>query len=191
MRKYNPWRFDPPRAAPYAQGQVFLLFLRRASEDQAAPWRILGIGGEGEMPIDDEYVYFHGRFVQSLERRLYVVHGAEREIQRFQTDLFDAAVRGYSRCFAWTAGAESERPDPRGEWIARCATTPTTEAIPAKPWKWTVPSGALGSRRDGYQTARRLCRAVGSCSDRGVHVGGGRFAGRRSGFAGGAGDHVG
>jgi hypothetical protein len=111
MAKFVPSKFDPPRAAPYAEGQRFVLFLT-GQAGQPHRWRVRGLGGEGEMPVEDGYVYFHGRIVQGLERRRYRVHGVERDIQRFAIEPFIAAVRGYARCFTWEQ-------DERRRWHSR------------------------------------------------------------------------
>lgn len=110
MAEFVPSKFDPPRAAPYARGQRFVLFLTRES-GAAESWRVRGLGGEGEMPVEDGYVYFHGRVVQGLPKGTYRVHGAERDIQRFDLDAFGDAVRGYTACFAW-------KQDERRRWEA-------------------------------------------------------------------------
>lgn len=111
--QYVPRRFECPRAAPYESGQAFMLFLTQDPEAQDEQrWRILGIVGEGEMPLENGFVYFHGRFVEGLERDKYVVHGAERVIQRYQADAFEAAVRNYRHCFVWETDPTGERPEP-------------------------------------------------------------------------------
>jgi hypothetical protein len=112
--KFVPTRFDCPRAMPYAIEQSFVLFLVKEHTDRSSKrWKVWGIGGEGEMPLENDYVYFHGRFVEGLERRKYIVQGAERMIQRYQATAFIGAVRDYRTCFAWQAGAGKSRPQPR------------------------------------------------------------------------------
>jgi hypothetical protein len=107
--QFTPNRFEgAPRTAPYKTGQTFLLFL---IHDEKHPtegaWRILGIGGEGEMPVEDGFVYFHGRNVEGLPFGSYTVHGAVRKIQRFDAQKFFDAVKGYRLCFAWKPDKEN------------------------------------------------------------------------------------
>lgn len=111
MAKFVPSKFDPPRAAPYAAGQRFVVFLTRP-DGQADRWRVRGLGGEGEMPLEDRYVYFHGRVVQGLEQARYRVQGIDRDIQRFPIEPFSAAVGAYARCFKWEQ-------DDRRRWHSR------------------------------------------------------------------------
>lgn len=111
--QFIPSRFEgAPRPAPYKAGQSFLLFLvkdeKRRPQDA---WKILGIGGEGEMPIEDGFVYFHARNVEGLSFGTYSVHGTERRIQRFDAQTFLDAVKGYRSCFAWEPG-EGKLPQP-------------------------------------------------------------------------------
>lgn len=111
--KFIPNRFEgAPRPGPYKPGQSFLWFLIKDPKDQLQNrWKILGIGGEGEMPLQDGFVYFHGRNVAGIPFGSYRVHEVERNIQRYEAaQLFDA-VKGYRSCFVWKAG-KTERPEP-------------------------------------------------------------------------------
>ena len=118
MAKFVPSKFDSPRAAPYTEGQQFVLFLTRP-DAQVDRWRVRGLGGEGELPLENGYVYFHGRVVQGLERAEYRVHGVDRNIQRFPVEPVSAAVRAYARCFAWEQ-------DDRRRWHSRQICNETT-----------------------------------------------------------------
>lgn len=112
VTQFVPSRFDGPRAAPYATGQRFLLFLETQPEG-AEHWKIMGLGGEGEMPLEDGYVYFHGRRLEDLALGEFRVHGTHRRIQRVSVEDFRDAVRGYLRCFRWhPAGGDRVRPEP-------------------------------------------------------------------------------
>lgn len=114
VKQYIPRRFECPREAAYATGQHFMLFLvPNDDENTRQVWLILGINGEGEMPIEDGFVYFHGRFVEGLERHEYLVHGSQRLIQRFSVELFKAAVHDYPLCFQWQTNSEDNRLEPR------------------------------------------------------------------------------
>ncbi len=111
--KFVPTPFDSPRAAPYRRGQQFMLLLFKDTTDQdRTRWRIYGIGGEGEMPIDSNYVYFQGRFIEGLKRESYLVHGVTRKIQRYTAEVFAEAVRDYKKCFKWHLPPGERRPIP-------------------------------------------------------------------------------
>lgn len=112
VRPYIPSRFEgTPRPAPYRQGQSFLLFLVEEESHPQGPWKILGSGGEGEMPVEEGFVYFHGRNVEGLPFGRYRVHEADRNIQRFDARAFVDAVERYRECFEWKPGS-SERSRP-------------------------------------------------------------------------------
>ena len=115
--QYVPSRFEgAPRPAPYQTGQTFLWFLVK---DQKQPrpdqWRIMGAGGEGEMPIQDDFVYFPGRHVEGLATETRRVQGAQRNIQRYDAQEFLEAVKKYRACFTWKS-ANAARPKP----VATC-----------------------------------------------------------------------
>jgi hypothetical protein len=116
VNQYIPSRFEgAPRSAPYRSGQSFLLFLVADTKQGGMAWTILGAGGEGEMPLEDAFVYFHGRTVNGLPFASYRVHGAERKIQRVDAKTFYDAISGYRVCFRWKPGS-SERTQP----VRRC-----------------------------------------------------------------------
>jgi hypothetical protein len=88
------------------------LFLFRDGQTEAQnAWRILGAGGEGEMPVQDSFVYFHGRHVEGLPSGAHRVHGTERNIQRYDAQVFFDAVKRYRDCFEWKPG-KGEMPEP-------------------------------------------------------------------------------
>lgn len=112
ITKFIPDRFEgKPRAAPYKEGQSFLLFLTKDEKRPQEPWTILGVAGEGEMPYQDGFVYFPGRNVEGIPFQSYRVHEAERNIQRVEAPLFIDAIKRYRSCFAWKPG-KSERLEP-------------------------------------------------------------------------------
>lgn len=86
-----------PRWAPHARGQSMVLFL----EAGAPRWRIPGRIGEGQIPLDDEHAYFHGRFVEGLPQDHYEVDGRTAFLQRFDRQATLDALACYRRCFAW------------------------------------------------------------------------------------------
>lgn len=104
--QFIPDRFEgAPRPAPYRTGQAFLLFLIKDEKHQMQKyWKILGAGGEGEMPVQDGFVYFHGRNVEGIPFKSYRIHGVERNIQRLEAQVFFDAVKKHRSCFEWKPG---------------------------------------------------------------------------------------
>jgi len=112
IAQYIPSRFEgTPRPAPYATGQRFLWFLVKDEKLRPNVWRIMGAGGEGEMPIDDNFVYFPARHIEGLKAEAYRVHGAQRTTERFELPAFLDAVKNYRKCVKWEP-ARSQRPKP-------------------------------------------------------------------------------
>jgi hypothetical protein len=112
VRQFVPDRFEgTPRPAPYKAGQSFLLFLSGDVTAASGGLRILGAGGEGEMPIDRGFVYFPGRTVSGLPAGAHTVHEAPRTIQRFELPAVIDAIKGYRACFEWKPGSgEQDQP---------------------------------------------------------------------------------
>ena len=111
IRQYIPSRFEgTPRPAPYKAGQSFLLFLVSDGANASGAWKILGAGGEGEMPVDRGFAYFHGRNVPGFPSGTYRVHDAERNIQRVELPSLLDAVKGYRACFEWKPGSGEQTP---------------------------------------------------------------------------------
>jgi hypothetical protein len=113
VTQFHPSRFEGgARSVPYRAGQSFLLFLAEDQEKKGGTrWNIIGIGGEGEMPVDAGFVYFHGRNVEGVPFGKHIVQGAERKIQRWDSMQFFDAVKRYRVCYNW-AGVR-DRPTPR------------------------------------------------------------------------------
>ena len=102
VKKFIPPEFDGPRPLPYANGQDFVFFLSKPKEDKSDPnWTVIGFTGEGEMPIDNGFVYFEGSYLQGLERKSYDVQGVSRMTQRFNLSDFKDAIQNYDECFSW------------------------------------------------------------------------------------------
>lgn len=112
--KIVPTSYNDPRATPYQPNQRFILFLFKDTTDQhTTQWRIYGIGREGEMPVEGDYVYFHGRYVEGLERHTHQVHGVERKIQRYNEEVFKSALCNYGECFVWQADSKEKKLTPK------------------------------------------------------------------------------
>jgi hypothetical protein len=107
VKKFIPGKFDGPRIADYEPGQSFLLFLKYDSESKT--YTVYGLGGEGEMPVDKMYVYFHGRFVEGLRYDTPVVHGVKRKIQRYDLKKFLNALLYYRQCFNYTCNTVQKK----------------------------------------------------------------------------------
>jgi hypothetical protein len=93
VEKYIPPEFIAPRAQPYATGQCFILFLIKPDPNKTdQPWKILGIAGEGEMPIEDEYVYFNGK------RLIFsVIHNPRPAMSDFPNDSIFGIIYDINR----------------------------------------------------------------------------------------------
>lgn len=100
VMKVKPDKFASTKPAPYEKGQRFILFL--IQEKKNPRWKVMGTGGEGQMPVVDNYVYFSGNNIDGLEFNNYNIHGKEQYVQRFDASLFMNAVEEYGKCFHWT-----------------------------------------------------------------------------------------
>ncbi len=98
--KFIPRRFDGPREVPYKKGQSFMLFISK-EDGSDKHWRIRGIAGEGEVPLEHGYAYFKAWNIEESAYDHYKVHGKERWIQRYSETVFKNAVGDYSDCFTW------------------------------------------------------------------------------------------
>lgn len=112
--KVIPDRFASTKPAPYARGQCFLIFLIRANSNQRdSRWKVMGIGGEGQMPVINNYVYFVGNNITGIEFANYDVNGTEQYVQRFEFVPFVNAVEEYRKCFRWTKTKTDKQYTPR------------------------------------------------------------------------------
>jgi hypothetical protein len=116
VKPYIPNKFDGPRTQPYALGQRYVLFLLRY-EGAPTIWHIMGYGGEGEMPVEGEFVYFAGQYIEGLERKSYVVEGLNRPLQQYDLNIFKDAVMDYDLCFSWNLVHEIKNNKPRERWV--------------------------------------------------------------------------
>jgi hypothetical protein len=111
IKQFHPDKFDGgSRIIPYKPGQSYLLFLKAVKS--VAPvkrWIIMGIGGEGEMPHADNYVYFPGRNVEILNYGEFIVFGNKIKIQRYSLDLFIASIKDYRKCFKWVMAEKTSK----------------------------------------------------------------------------------
>ncbi len=107
VAQFIPNQFDGPRETPYQAGQHFLIFLKMDTAQNVL--RILGAGGEGEMPVEDGFVYFPGRHVDGLEMKNYRVQQTARAIQRYEHKTFSDAVKDFRKCYHCQFDVAEER----------------------------------------------------------------------------------
>ncbi len=119
VKQFIPSKFDGHRSIPYANGQGFILFLTKLNQDSTANlWKILGIGGEGKMPVqENNYVYLEGFYLEGLERAFYEVQGVSRHLQRFNLHDFKDAVQNYGECFSWELVEYIKNNKKRKRWV--------------------------------------------------------------------------
>ena len=118
VEKYIPPEFIAPRALTYATGQRFILFLIKPDQNKTVQsWKILGIAGEGEMPIEDEYVYFNVYDLEGLEHTSHEVHGVTRNLQRYNLEIYKDAVKNYTTCFSWKLVKFIKNKKERSRWV--------------------------------------------------------------------------
>jgi len=118
VAKFSPPEIFAPRAMPYTAGQRFVLFLEKSEGDSVdLAWKVLGFAGEGEMPVENGFVYFAAVNVRGLERKQYEVHGVTRFLQRFSLDNFCNAVKDYRECFVWKSVETVKNKKTRIRWI--------------------------------------------------------------------------
>ncbi len=136
VRKFIHSKFDEPRPLPYATKQSFALFLTKPEQDNPPhPWNIIGYTGEGEMPIENGFVYFEGSYLQELERKPYEVQGVSRNLQRFRLPDFKDAVQNYGECFSWRLVEYIKNNKKRERWqpSKKCPDA-TVNTYQAKSW---------------------------------------------------------
>ena len=118
VTKYIPAEMFVPRALPYVKGQQFSLFLSKTEQDSTdRPWRILGLAGEGEMPVEGEFIYFAVYDLNGLEYKLREVQGVFRNLQRFNLNDFIDAIKNYHTCFSWKLVEYIKNKKKRTRWI--------------------------------------------------------------------------
>ncbi len=99
---------DNPRWSAYARGQRVLLFLAKVPVappcrgGSVAAWRIPGRLGEGEIPLEEGYAYFHRRYITPLPPDYYAFHGQTFYLQRLEIETVIDAIRHYRTCFDWS-----------------------------------------------------------------------------------------
>ena len=103
---------------PYVKGQRFALFLGKSEEtagDQL--WSIVGSPFAGNLPVDDEHVYFDSYDLEGFGYSEREVHGVRRSVQRFDLDAFKDAVTAYRICFSWRLEERIKNNKVRTRWV--------------------------------------------------------------------------
>lgn len=136
VRKFIPSKFDEPRVLPYFTMQRFVLFLTKPLHENAQfSWNIIGHAGEGEMPIDDDFIYFEGYDLKGLEHKSREVHGVTRKIRRFNLDDFKDAVKKYNECFSWKLVEYMKNKKKRYRWVpSKTCLDVTVKNYQTKSW---------------------------------------------------------
>lgn len=119
VKKYIPVVFFSPRSMPYMKQQRFALFLQKPNQQDAPEiWNILGYAGEGELPIDDAFIYLESTDLEGLPKKTYDVHGIKRVLQRYGLPEFKDAVKDYQSCFSWDLETYTKNDKQRERWVA-------------------------------------------------------------------------
>lgn len=101
VKRFVDWS-GASRWMKYRVGQTMLLFLvapEAGAKGKIEPWRIRGIGGEGEMPVAGGFIYIQGPLLRRSDIQKYVVDQKTFYGHRFDLKVFISAVKGYKRCF--------------------------------------------------------------------------------------------
>jgi len=125
INKFNPPAVLDAKAIPYHPGQEFIYFLSPSEKNSKIPhWNVVGFGGEGEMPIEDDFVYFEGSFIQGLVPQTYQLYDKEVTLQRFSLSEVKNAIIEYRTCFLWNLMTDSK--SKRERWVAQQICEPNT-----------------------------------------------------------------
>jgi hypothetical protein len=102
VKRFEDWTCAG-RWTPYAKGQRVLLFLRRPTGGDGT-YRILGAGGEGEMPLLDQAVLVRGYRVHGYEEAVDPIPGATCSGPLVPLEELAAALTAFRRAFTWGKG---------------------------------------------------------------------------------------
>jgi hypothetical protein len=102
VRRFVDWS-GASRWTAYHVGQTLLVFLSAPAAagevGEHQPWQIGGIGGEGEMPVENGSVYVQGPVLHRSGTEKFIVDGEAFYGHRFGVETFVSAVVGFKRCF--------------------------------------------------------------------------------------------
>ncbi len=108
--KVKPDKFANVQPPPYKTGEAFMLFLSHpVTAVKSRVWRVMGVSGEGQMPVENGYIYFQGNNINGLEFENFKVRGEDLYVQRFDFGTFLNAVEGYNKCFRWSLTSDKNK----------------------------------------------------------------------------------
>jgi hypothetical protein len=112
--KFTPDKFETEKPAPYNKNQHYILFLAESKEkSEHLLWKVMGFGGEGQIPVQEGFVYFQGNNIKGLTFNNYLVFGVSQHIQRFDFTQFLDAVKEYGKCFRWNFNNQKKQYSPQ------------------------------------------------------------------------------
>ncbi len=114
VRKFVPPAFLDEKPVPYDTTRSMILYLRKSARAEI-PWTIIGIGGEGEMPVEDGFIYFEGSRLEGMPYVVHTLYGTQKNRQRFNYDKFLDAITGYSKCITW--GLKEDKSKSLKQWV--------------------------------------------------------------------------
>ncbi len=100
VRKFIPPAFLKENPIPYDTTRNMILYLRKSARDDI-PWTIIGIGGEGEMPVEDGFIYFEGSRLEGMPYVVHTLYGTQKNRQRYNYKKFLDAITEYRKCIKW------------------------------------------------------------------------------------------
>ena len=114
-KKYQVKRYVPDTAqGPWLsehKDQQLMLFLSRAASGYESMyqsiWTIMGAGGQGELPIENQSIYLGGFSLPGFVQKTYPLPGGQITGYQWVRDEFFEAVAQYGRCFQMKIPAHS------------------------------------------------------------------------------------
>lgn len=103
VKRFVDWSGNT-RWTDYRSGQMVLLFLIEHTDkvnNKSHHWQTRGAGGEGEMPVEQGFVYCHGLFLKGFNQQKFRVQQGTLHGYRFDFGTFLSALEGYKRCFSF------------------------------------------------------------------------------------------
>lgn len=97
VEKFKDWTCAA-RWCKYDKGQNVMLFLEKPDKNNSS-FSIRSGGGEGEMPVVDEFVYYRGRSIDDIPQEIYKVFGESLYGQKISLEEFINSIQQYRKCF--------------------------------------------------------------------------------------------
>jgi phage-related protein len=102
VKRFVDWSGNA-RWTDYRSGQMVLLFLIEPTDkvnNENHHWQIRGAGGEGEMPVEEDFIYCHGLYLKGFNQHKFRVQQGTLHGYQFDFDTFLSALEGYKHCFS-------------------------------------------------------------------------------------------